>query len=767
MLHEYREAFGGAPLRERVGFALPGKAVPKGPLGAYSHKSASDTEARIEGLIRKMTLEEKLGQMTQFSYGESPISLEAMTMTEKAGVSTKAEAALELYKSLTREGRLGSVLNCFGAAKTNELQRIAVEESRLGIPLLFGYDVIHGYRTIFPIPLGQAATWNPALVEKGARAAAVEASSEGVNWNFSPMVDIARDPRWGRVAEGAGEDPYLGSAMGVAQVRGYQTEDLGAPGTVAACAKHYVAYGAAVAGRDYNTVDISERTLREVYLPPFEASVKGGVATLMSAFNDLNGIPASGNRHTITDILRSEWGFQGFVVSDWESIAQLVPHGFAADRDQAGREAVLAGVDMDMVDGIYMQSLPRLVKNGAVPMEVIDEAVRRILRIKLRKGLFERPYTDPHVAEKVILCCEHRKTALDLARESLVLLRNEKNLLPLGDDLRSIALIGPLADDRINILGSWTAQGRGEDTATVLEALKARVKPGCKVAYTRGCPIQGEAPEDEITKAVQVAQASDVIILVLGEAGDMCGEAASRTSIALPGDQEKLLRAVVATGKPVALVLLSGRPLTFPADLVPAVLEAWFPGTRGAQAVVEALFADINPGGKLPISFPRNVGQIPIFYNSKSTGRPAKETDKFTSKYLDAPNSPMYPFGHGLSYTTFAYSGLKLGAERIRAGSDMEVRVTVTNTGPRAGDEVVQLYIQDLVASATRPVLELKGFHRIRLTPGESHEVTFVLAADSMASYDRSMKKGIEPGKFRVQVGGSSADGLEALFEVE
>jgi len=729
----------------------------------------SGTEARIEALLKKMTLEEKLGQMTQFSEGESPICLESMTSKEKKGEKDQRNEAFRIYKRLARGGRLGSLLNCLGAERTNEIQRVAVTESRLGIPLIFGYDVIHGYKTILPIPLGQAATWDTYFVTKGARVAALEASSEGVHWTFSPMLDIARDPRWGRVAEGAGEDPYLGSLMGAAQMRGYQTEDLASPGAVAACAKHYVAYGAALAGRDYDTADISERTLREVYLPPFKAAVRAGVATIMSAFNDLNGVPASANRQTLTDILRGEWGFKGFVVSDWESIAQLVPHGFAADRDAAGKEAVLAGVDMDMVDGIYMQNLPGLVRNKTVSLEVIDESVRRILRIKFEKGLFDRPYTDPTIVKKVLLCREHKETARILAEKSLVLLKNENNLLPLRENLESIALIGPLADDRNNILGPWAAQGRGKDAATVLEALRAYLKPSCRIAYARGCPILGEAPAPGIEEAVKAAKDAQVAVLVLGEAADMSGEAASRTSLDLPGDQQKLLEAVFKTGTPVALVLMNGRPLTisWAAEHIPAILEAWFPGTMGAQALVGTLFGEVNPGGRLPISFPRSTGQIPIFYNCKSTGRPADVKNKFTSKYLDAPNSPLYPFGHGLSYTTFAYSNLRLNPPCIHAGDNLEVRVTVKNTGARTGDEVVQLYIQDLVASVTRPVRELKGFYRVTLKPGESDEVIFTLTpAESFAFWNREMRHGVEPGRFRIQAGGRSVEGLETFVDV-
>jgi beta-glucosidase len=737
---------------------------------AYCKESVqgTDVETRIEALLKKMTLQEKIGQMTQFSEGVSPIELEAMTHEQKAERLQKDRSSREAVKDLARKGLLGSMLNSLGAAHNNELQRVAVEESRLHIPIIYGYDVIHGYRTTFPVPLAMAASWNPDILEKAAHIAAVEASAEGIHWTFSPMVDIARDPRWGRMAEGSGEDTYLGSVMARAQVRGYQGKDLAAPGSIAACAKHYVGYGAAIAGRDYNTTEIPERSLREFYLPPFKAAVDEGAATLMSAFNDLDGIPASGNHYTLTTILRGEWKFSGFVVSDWEAVAQLIPHGFAADRAEAGSKAAIAGVDMDMADGIYLECFPRLVKEGKIPEAVIDEAVRRILRIKFRKGLFERPYTDATIAPRVILTKEHKDAALAAAHESMVLLKNEHTLLPLGGDVPSLAVIGPMADDRKNLLGCWYSQGREEDNSSILQEIRKKVGHGVTVTYAQGCPIENAA-QDGIESAVKAARQSKVAIMVLGDSGDNCGEAASKTCLDLPGSQQKLLEAVVATGTPVVLVILNGKPMTieWAAAHVPSILEAWYPGTMGAQAVADVLFGDYNPGGRLPVSWPRNIGQIPIYYNCKNTGRPIEEKNKFTSKYLDSPNSPLFSFGHGLSYTDFSYGDLNLSSKRIARCDRLTVSVNVKNIGKRAGDEVVQLYIHNPAASTTRPVKELRGFHRIHLEAGEVRKVSFELTPDSFALWNAEMKYVIEPGNFKIQVGGSSEKGLSTTVEVQ
>jgi len=659
--------------------------------------------------------------------------------------------------------------NVLGAEKTNALQRIAMEngQSRLKVPLLFGYDVIHGYRTIFPISLAEAATWDPALVEKTAGAAAEEAAASGIRWTFAPMVDISREPRWGRIAEGSGEDPVLGSAMAAARVRGFQKKNDRGDWTIAACAKHFVGYGAAEAGREYNYTEISERTLREVYLPPFKAAVDAGAATLMSAFNDLDGIPASANPFTLTTVLRHEWGFQGFVVSDWDSVGQLVNHGIAATGAEAAKKALEAGVDMDMEGGTYEKNLAQLVKDGKVSQAAIDQAVRRILRIKFMLGLFDSPYTDAGRAPSVILSQAKLELARQAAQEAVVLLRNQNKLLPLRRDLRRIALIGPLADDKQNMLGNWIAQGRGEDAVSVMEGIKAKLPPGVQLAYVRGTEVNGDSSAG-FAEAVEAARSAQVAVLVLGESGAMSGEASSRAFIGLPGNQEDLLKAVMETGVPVVLVLMNGRPLAIPwaAEHVPAILESWFLGVQAGNAIADVLFGDVNPSGKLPVTFPRTLGQVPIYYNHRHTGRPAT-AEKWTSKYLDVPNTPQFPFGYGLSYTTFRYSNMQVSAARLPAtGGHLTVSAEIENTGDGNGDEVVQLYLRDLAASTTRPVKELKGFQRISLRPGEKRRVEFALSPDQLRFYDPEMKYVVEPGRFNVWIGPNSAEGVQGEFEL-
>ncbi|MBO3803338.1 MAG: beta-glucosidase BglX [Candidatus Brockarchaeota archaeon] len=691
-----------------------------------------------------MTLDEKVGQMCQYS-----------------GLSEESE-------TWVREGKVGSFLNVVGAEATNKIQRIAVEETRLGIPLIFGLDVIHGYSTIFPIPLAMASSWDPGIVKRAASIAALESSSQGIHWTFAPMVDIARDPRWGRIAEGAGEDPFLGSAIARAMVEGFQGSDLADPNTIAACPKHYVAYGAAEGGRDYNTVDISERTLREVYLPPFKAAiVDAGACTVMSAFNDLNGIPASANRQTLTEVLRGEWGFDGFVVSDWNSVGELVNHGIAGTAAEAAKEAVTAGVDMDMCADAYRRSLARLVKERKLSIKVVDEAVRRILRIKFKLGIFERPYADPG-RSKVVKSKENVEAALDAARRSIVLLKNEGNLLPLDKKISSIAVIGPLADDRYAPLGSWSCQGDPKDVVTVLEGIRSKVSAKTKVLHEKGCEVEGSSTEG-FAEAVRIAKDSDVAIVVVGERGDMSGEAASRASLDLPGLQEELVKAVHGAGVKVVEVLMNGRPLSisWSAANVPAILEAWFLGVQAGNAIADVIFGDCNPGGRLPVTFPRTVGQVPIHYDHKATGRPPSE-ERWTSKYIDLPWTPLFPFGHGLSYTSFEYSGLKV--ERKGKGRAMEVKIAlkVKNVGGREGDEVVQLYLRDAVASVTRPVKELKGFKRVTLKPGEVKEIDFALTPEQLSFLDRRLERVVEPGTFTVMVGASSEDiRLTGSFEVK
>jgi len=691
-------------------------------------------EKRVEDLLRRMTLDEKIGQMCQYSSFNEEI------------------------RELIRKGLVGSLLNVTGVDKVNEVQREAAENTRLGIPLLLGLDVIHGYKTIFPIPLALVSTWDPEIVKRAARIAAKEAAGEGIKWTFAPMVDIARDPRWGRIAEGAGEDPYLGSVMAWAAVKGFQGEDLSNPESILACAKHYIAYGGAEGGRDYNTVDISDRTLREIYLPPFKAAVLAGVGTIMSAFNEINGIPATANEYTLRKILREELGFKGFVVSDWNAIGELINHGIAKDIYDAAKEAVMAGVDMDMQGDVYRRALKELVKKGVIPEKLIDDAVRRILTIKFKLGLFENPYADPDRANKVIKCKEHLEFALEVARKAIVLLKND-GILPLRKDLKRIAVIGPLADDKESPLGSWHCLGDPNDVVTVLEGIKRKVSPKTEVLYAKGCDIVGNSKEG-FKEAIDIAKQSEVAILVVGERGDMSGEAASRAYLGLPGVQEELVKAIYETGVPVVVVLMNGRPLsiTWIAEHVPAIVEAWFLGIQAGNAIADVLFGDYNPGGKLPVTFPRTVGQVPIYYNHKNTGRPPDPKNRFTSKYIDEDYRPLFPFGHGLSYTTFSYSDIEVEPKEVEPGDVVSISFTLVNTGDREGDEVAQLYIRKPVASVTRPVKELKGFIRVTLKPGEKRRITFKLPTEQLAFYNREMKLVIERGTYHVMVGSSSED---------
>ncbi|MBC7931630.1 MAG: beta-glucosidase BglX, partial [Rubrivivax sp.] len=655
----------------------------------------------------------------------------------------------------------------------------------------------------FPIPLGEAASFDPASAERAAHVAAAEARAAGLHWTFAPMVDIARDARWGRIAEGAGEDPFLGSVFARARVRGFQGADYSAPDRVVACAKHFVAYGAAEGGRDYNITDMSEQRLREIYLPPFKAAVDAGVATFMSAFNDVNGVPASGSRYLLTKILRDEWKFDGFVVSDYTSVQELIPHGYAADGADAARLGLSAGVDMEMVSRLYNQHGAELLRQRKLSVAEVDEAVRRILRIKFRAGIFDNPYVDEAREASVLLSAENQRIARELTARSLVLLKNERETLPLSKSARRIAVIGPLADDPRATLGSWTGDGQPKDTVTLLAGIKAKVSPQTRVTFEKGVAIDVrgatgnyDAPPpvasaaggtnvssaegleaarlattptgpDSIEDAVRAARDADAVVVVVGETADMSGEAASRTSLDLPGRQLELLQAIHRTGKPYVVVLMNGRPLSLGwlAENSPAILEAWFPGTQGGHAVADVLFGDVNPGGKLPVTFPRNAGQQPLYYNNFTTGRP-QSNEKYTSKYLDVPNTPLFPFGHGLSYTTFRLSNLALSAPRILATGSVGVSVDVENTGRRAGDEVVQIYIRDLVASRVRPVKELKGFERVTLRPGERRTLRFTLTPELLGFYNAEMRFVVEPGKFKVFAATSSEGGLESEFEV-
>lgn len=715
------------------------------PVGAQ--RSDAGLEAKITRLLSRMTLAEKLGQLQQ--------------------LDGHADGRYrEEHVDLIRRGLLGSTLNVRGAQRVNELQRIAVKESRLGIPVLFAFDVIHGYRTIFPVPLGETASWDPEAVERAAAIAAAEAASAGLKWTFAPMVDIARDARWGRVVEGAGEDPFLGAAMARARVRGFQGDDYSRPDKVVACAKHWVAYGAAEAGRDYNTTEVSERTLREIYFPPFKAALDAGAGTFMSAFNDLNGLPTSANPWTLTGILRREWKFDGVVVSDYESVRELINHGVAADEKEAVVRALPAGVDMEMVSRLYHRHGAQLVREGKLSIGSIDEAVRRVLRLKYRLGLFERPYADESREAATLMEAEHLAAAREIAARSMVLLKNERRTLPLRKDLRSVAVIGPLAHDRASLIGSWSGDGRAEDAVTLLEGVKAKL-PAASVTIAGGCEVAGDSTVG-FAEALSTAAKADFVIIAAGESAEMSGEAASRSSLDLPGRQLDLIKAIHQIGKPYVVVLMNGRPLTIDwiAENSPAILEAWFGGTQAGHAMADVLFGDVNPGGKLPMTFPRAVGQLPLYYNHKNTGRPPDAANKYTSKYLDLPWTPLYPFGHGLSYTEFRYSSLQLSAPGIRPGASLTVSVEVENIGTRAGDEVAQLYLRDLASSVTRPVRELKGFERITLRPGEKRLLRFILRPEHLGFYDRSMRFIVEPGMFRLYVGGSSEGGLEASFEV-
>lgn len=709
-------------------------------------------ESKIDSLLTMMTLEEKIGQLTLYT---SDIDITGPTIREG-------------YKEDIRKGNVGSIFNAFGANYTRSLQKMAVEETRLKIPLLFGYDVIHGHKTIFPMPLGEAASWDLEAIQKSAQIAAAEASAEGLHWTFAPMVDIARDPRWGRITEGAGEDTYLGTKIAVARIKGFQGESLYDLNTIMACAKHFAAYGAALAGRDYNTVDMSDRVLREVYFPPFKAAVEAGVATFMTSFNEVDGVPATGSKYLMTDVLKEEWGFDGFVVTDYTSINEMIPHGVVANEKEAAELAIKAGVDMDMQGGVYQDHLGELVRSGQVSESQINESVRRILRMKYLLGLFEDPYrySDIEREKEVVMSKEHLAAARDVSRKSIVLLKNEGNILPLRKSAGTIAVIGPLADSKREMIGSWSAAGDYTKAVTLLEGIKAAVPSSTKVFYSKGANINDDTVE-WISEAVKVAQKSDVVILALGEAAQMSGEAASRSSIELPGVQLELAKALEKTGKPIVVVLMNGRPLAINwlDENIPSILETWFLGTQAGHAIADVIFGSYNPSGKLPVTFPQSVGQVPIFYNNKNTGRPRSD-EKYTSKYLDISNEPLYPFGYGLSYTTFTYSNLTVDKPAYKMDDTVAITVTVANTGKVPGEEVVQLYVRDLVGSVTRPVKELKGFKKIKLEPGKSQQVKFTLTKEDLAFYTRNMDFKAEPGDFKVFAGSNSRDVLETEFKL-
>ncbi len=708
-------------------------------------------EAKVEALLDQMTLSEKVGQMIQVHVGRFP---------------------KEEVLSRIRTGKVGSVLTIYGADKINELQRTAVTESRLGIPILLGNDVIHGYRTIFPIPLAESCSWNLPLMEQTARIAAEEASADGTDWTFAPMVDVARDARWGRVAEGAGEDTFLGTEIAKARVRGFQSAELESGRKFVSCAKHFAAYGATEDGRDYNTTDMSERVLRDVYLPPFQAAFEEGAGTAMTSFNEIGGVPSTASHFLMTQVLRDEWNFHGMVVSDWNAVGELIPHGVAANLRDAGKLAANAGVDMDMCADAYHIYLEELVMEGKVDAAFIDEATRRILRLKFALGLFDNPYTDESLADSIILRDDFRATALEMAHQSMVLLKNEENVLPLSAETRKIALIGPLADDHHHILGCWYRIGQDDDTESVLDGFR-QVLPDAELTHVAGCDLEGKMDSD-MAAAVAAAEAADVAVLVLGEGEHMSGEAHSRAHLDLPGEQQALLEAVHATGTPVVLVLMSGRPLVLPWawQHVPAVLQAWHGGIRTGRAVADLLTGAVNPSGKLTSSWPTTLGQVPIYYNRKNTGRPAEGegTMQFNKPhwtiYIDAPNEPQFPFGYGLSYSEFAYDHLTVETPVVGLDGTVVVSAEVTNNSAVDGVEIVQLYIRDLVAEVTRPVRELKGFERVALAAGETKTVRFELPVSSLSFVGIDNQFKVEPGDFHVWIGRHAFDGLQGQFTV-
>jgi beta-glucosidase len=738
------------------------------PAAAVAQPALTDAQVneRVDALLQQMTLEEKIGQITQI--GPDPIGPNA----------PKPE-------DLIRKGGAGSVLWTIDSARIQKMQEIAVKESRLRIPLLFGYDVIHGYKNVFPVPLAMASSWDPGMVERAQAMAAHEASVSGINWTFGPMVDIARDARWGRIVEGAGEDPYLGAAIARAQVLGFQGPQLGTPDRVVGSVKHFAGYGAAEGGRDYDSVYIPEELFRNVYLRPFQAAIDAGVGTVMSAYMDLNDVPASGNKWLLQDVLRRDMGFRGFVISDAWAVASLKVHGYARDPEDAAYRGLTAGVSMDMGSETYLNNVAKLIESGKVPVSVLDRAVREILAIKIRLGLFEHPYGDPNAKEKVLNDPAHRAATRTAAQRSVVLLRNENNVLPLKKTIARLAVIGPIADSAEEIKGSWTVEaGPG---VSVLEGLRNKL-PNAKIEFVPGgdmrrlFPMPWDAAEGrkptppmpdaemnkEVEKAVKAAKRADTAVLVLGERANMSGEAASRVSLSLPGNQQKLLEAVVATGKPVVLVLLNGRPLdiTWAAEHVPAILEAWYPGTEGGNAIADILFGDVNPGGKLPVTWPRVTGQVPAYYNHNRTQAPEDEPG-FTSRFEDFQTAPLYPFGYGLSYTTFAYSNLQLDRKSVPASGALQVSVDVENKGAVAGDEVVQLYIHQRAGSASRPVRELKGFERIALTAGEKKTVHFTLGQEELKFWSPESKTWVvEPEEFDAWAGGDSKATLHSEFQV-
>ena len=718
----------------------------------WSAAKEDRTEQRVDSVLRLMTLSEKIGQMNQVSSKEDP-----------NGQLTECSNEEELIRS----GQVGSMLNVVGVERTRHLQEIAVNDTRLHIPLIFALDVVHGYKTISPVPLAESCSWDMDLIEKSARVAAEEATASGIQWTFAPMVDIARDPRWGRVMEGSGEDPYLGSAIAKARVRGFQGTDLSAYNTMAACAKHFVGYGAAEGGRDYNTVDISKQRLRELYLPPFSAAADAGVATFMNSFNEVMGVPATGSTYLVRDILKGEWNFPGVVVSDWGSVAELIPHGVAEDKCDAAQLAVTAGCDMDMEGYCYVSSLEKLVREGVVSESLIDDAVRRILRLKFDLGLFDDPYRycDAEREKAEILSAEHRKVVREMACKSIVLLENREGILPLDNRCKNIGIVGPLADNPDDMLGSWCARGDGKDAIGILQGIKQAVGKGVRIRYAKGCEIEGD-DRSGFSEAVQVAENSDVVIVCVGENRFMSGEAASRTRLTLPGVQRELLKAIKETGKPIVLLLSNGRPLVldWEKENIGTIVECWQLGSEAGNAIADVLFGKYNPSGKLTMSFPYNEGQIPVYYNAKSTGRPYVPNVRYVTRYLDCPNVSLYSFGYGLSYTRFEYGELKLDKDTMFPGEKLRIDVSVANVGNYDGEETVQLYIRDVCSKITRPEKELKGFKKVFLKKGERTDISFELSLADLEYVLADGSRESDPGLFEVFVGGNPDDVKKAEF---
>ena len=720
-------------------------------------KAGKTIDQRVDSVLKLMTLEEKAGQMNQYN---GPWAA--------TGPLTNDDKLIDQIK----EGKVGSMLNTTGAVRTRDLQQLALQ-SRLKIPLLFGQDVVHGYRTIFPIPLAEAASWNLEAMERSARIAAIEASAAGVHWTFAPMVDISRDPRWGRVMEGAGEDPFLGSLIAKARVKGFQGKGFGNTDAVMACAKHFAAYGAAIGGRDYNSVDMSLRQLWETYLPPFKAAAEAGAATFMNSFNDLNGIPATGNGYLQREILKGKWNFKGFVVSDWGSVGEMINHGFVKDNKEAAMSAANAGSDMDMESRAYIQNLPQLVKEGKVKLSVVDDAVRRILKKKFEMGLFDDPfkYSSEEREKQQWNNADHLKAERDMAKKSIVLLKNDRQTLPISKQTKTIALIGPFIKAKSDNLGFWSYDWPDDSAriVSVWDGVKSKVGTDTKMLYAKGCNINDTSTAG-FAEAIEMAKQADVIVMNVGEARDMSGEAKSKSSIRLPGVQEDLIKAMQATGKPVVVMINAGRPLIFNwvADNVPAILYTWWLGTEAGNAIADVLFGDYNPSAKLPMTFPLTEGQIPIYYNYYNTGRPAtSDSDRFyRSAYIDLSLYPKYAFGHGLSYTSFSYSDITLNNSTIKSTEKMIAKITLTNAGNFDGEETVQLYIRDLFGSVVRPVKELKGFQKVFLKKGESKEVMFTLTVDDLRFYSDKLQYIYEPGDFKLFIGGSSDKTKEAGFKL-